>query len=135
MAKQTHEETAPEAEVIKTLNPFVLPIQKDYEPVDMATINEQMGLSGPRIPAENLKDVTFVILGAKAYQSSYDPTKHVYFCVCKDEKRNEVFTTSLGGSAVVDVLDSLSNAGFDHPLRVTLREKEGGQYGRYYVLE
>lgn len=135
MTKQTEPQTNPNALAPRKLNPFVLAINRDAEPIDMAALNAEMGLSGPRIPAESLVDTLFTILGAKAYQSSYDPEDHVYFCVCRNDKTGEMFTTSLGGSAVVDVLDSLSAAGVDRPLRVKLSQIESGSGRRYYVLE
>jgi hypothetical protein len=117
------------------LSPFVLGIDRNLEPVEYSVIAAELGISGPRVPAENLIDTTFIILGAKSYQSSYKDENHVYFCVCKDAATKEVFTTSLGGAAVVDVLDALVATKFNRPLKVTLRQVEGGKFGRYYVLE
>jgi hypothetical protein len=94
-----------------------------------------MGLSGPRIPAENLVDERFIIMGAKAFQSSFAEDKHAYFCVCKNSSTGEIFTTTLGGQACVDILDALAASEFSSPLEVTLREVEGGRFGRYYQFE
>ena len=120
---------------MRVINPFVLAIDRTLEPVEYAVIATDMGISGPRVPAVSLVGTKFTILGAKAYSSSFDEAKHVYFCVCRDAKTREIFTTSLGGQAVVDILDALVAAGFDRPLTVTLTEAVGGRYGHYYVLE
>jgi hypothetical protein len=119
----------------KSVQPWAIPINRELEPVEYTDLANQMGISGPRVPAENLVDTKFIIMGAKAYQSSFDEEKHVYFCVCKDVNTGEIFTTSLGGQAVVDILDACVAAKFEHPLAVTLRQVKGGSYGRYYTLE
>jgi len=104
-------------------------------PYPLKAILAKYGLSGPRVPAKSLIDKTFVIRGAKPFPSTYDPNKHAYFCVCVDLETGELFTTVLGGSAVVDILDAIANTDLQQPLEVTMRLVEGGRYGRYYVLE
>lgn len=104
-------------------------------PYPLSEILKKLGLSGPRVPAEQLVGQPFVILAAKTFGSAYDPRRHAYFCVCAYATTGETFTTVLGGWAVVDILDAVANSGFDQPLQVTLRQVEGGRYGRYYVLE
>jgi hypothetical protein len=135
MTKNDVDTTAIEPISERPINPFTLAIDKTAEPVDMSYIATQMGISGPRVPAESLVGQTFVILGAKAYQSSFADDRRVYFCVCKDEHTGEIFTTSLGGAAVVDILDSLAAAGINRPVRGTLANNEGGKYGHYYTFE
>ena len=128
--------TAPESQEIE-----ILPRQMWYladckkETLPLSKILSEMGLSGPRIPAEQLIDRSFVILRAKPFQSSFNEQAHAWFCVCKDALTNETFTTVLGGTACVDVIDALAAAGMTNPLEVTLRQVSGGHYGRYYVLE
>jgi len=134
MAKHENEETQPEVTSL-SLNPFVLPIDKGKEPVELSTILAAMGLSGARIPAEELKDARFTILGAKAFQSSFQQDAHAYFCVCALEDTGEVITTVLGGQACVEILDALAAQHFDQPLKVTLRYKVGGAYSGYYFFE
>lgn len=104
-------------------------------PYPLGEILKKYGLSGPRVPASELIDLTFVVLAARPFGSSFDPDRHAYFCVCADKGTGETFTTVLGGWAVVDILDAICNSGFDQPLEVTLRRVEGGRYGRYYALE
>lgn len=103
--------------------------------VSLAKILQEMGISGPRVPAEQLVDDTFVILRAKPFQSSFNEEAHAWFCVCQAKGGEEVFTTVLGGQAVVDILDALVSTGITNPLEVTLRQVAGGRFGRYYVLE
>ncbi len=105
------------------------------KPVLLAGILQEMGLSGPRIPASELVDRTFIITGAKPFESSFKGGEHAWFCVCVDPELGEVFTTVLGGLAVVDIIDALAKAGLSAPLQVTMRQVQGGRYGRYYVLE
>jgi hypothetical protein len=120
---------------IKGLQPWVMPINRDLPPMEYADLANTLGISGPRVPAENLVDTHFIILGAKAYSSSFQEDKHVYFCVCKDTSTGEIFTTSLGGQAVVDILDACVSANFNRPLAVTLRHVDGGKFHGYYTLE
>lgn len=108
---------------------------RNTAPVDLNVVTTSMGLTGPRIPAKELVDHTFVILGAKPFSSSFSDDNTPYFCVIKDEAADLIYTTVLGGGAVVEMLRALAEAGFDAPIRVTLREVKGGRFGRYYVLE
>ena len=103
--------------------------------VSLTKILQEMGLSGPRVPAEQLVDVTFTILRAKPFQSSFNEEAHAWFCVCQEKGSSEVITTVFGGQAVVDILDALVATGLTNPLEVTLRRVSGGRFGRYYVLE
>lgn len=105
------------------------------EPMDLVKVNEQVQIMLNRVPAENLVDQRFVIMEAHAYQSSFQVQDHVYYCKCYNEQTGEWFGTSLGGQAVVDVLDALVKSGWNQPLRVTLRKVNSGQYGGYYILE
>jgi len=118
-----------------------LPQQRSYiadktQPtVSLTKLLNDMGLAGVRVPASELIDRKFLIVRAKPFQSAYNEEAHAWFCVCIDPDVNEVFTTVLGGKAVVDILDALTATGIDNPLEVTLRQVKGGRYGKYYVLE
>jgi hypothetical protein len=118
-----------------------LPQQRSYiadktQPtVSLTKLLNDMGLAGVRVPASELIDRKFLIVRAKPFQSAYNEEAHAWFCVCIDPDINEVFTTVLGGKAVVDILDALTATGIDNPLEVTLRQVKGGRYGKYYVLE
>jgi hypothetical protein len=118
-----------------------LPQQRSYiadktQPtVSLTKLLNDMGLAGVRVPASELIDRKFMIIRAKPFQSAYNEEAHAWFCVCIDPDINEVFTTVLGGKAVVDILDALTATGIDNPLEVTLRQVKGGRYGKYYILE
>lgn len=105
------------------------------EAVSLAAVLQEMGLSGARVPAEQLVDTTFTILRAKPFASSFAADSHAWFCVCRAKDGGDVFTTVLGGQAVVDILDALVATGMTNPIEVTLRQVSGGRFGRYYVLE
>ncbi len=117
------------------ITPRTLPIKREAQPIVLADILKQMGLSGPRVPADQLVDTTFTILGAKQFASAFPGSDHAYFVVARSEATEETFTTVLGGQAVIDILDALVLAGFDQPLTVTLRWNEGGKFNGYYSLE
>jgi hypothetical protein len=108
---------------------------KTQPTVSLTKLLTDMGLAGVRVPASELIDRKFLIVRAKPFQSAYNEEAHAWFCVCIDPDVNEVFTTVLGGKAVVDILDALTATGIDNPLEVTLRQVKGGRYGKYYVLE
>lgn len=105
------------------------------EPVKLGHILQKLGLSGPRIPATELIDKTFILYRGRSFRSSFKDQENAWFCVCADAKTGELFTTVLGGKAVVDIIEALALSGFDQPLEVTLREIKGGRYGKYYTLE
>ena len=108
---------------------------KDKPVLSLSRALAEMGISGRRVTAEQLVDQTFTILRAKAFASRFQEGTHAYFCVCQPQGGGEVFTTVLGGRAVVDVLDAFFATGLTNPLEVRLSEIEGGRFGRYYVLE
>lgn len=123
-------------DIPRQLYPFTP--NRDLQPIPLLDVLKEMGLSGPRVPAEQLVDQTFTILAAKPFGSAYDDNAHAYFCVCMDVVTRETFTTVLGGQAVVDILDALAAQNFQAPLTATLRRVAQGKYaakGGYYSLE
>lgn len=107
----------------------------DTEPIRWVDVRQQLGLAGETVPAKNLIDSTFDILRAKTYESSYKDNEPVWFCVIKPLDSAEIYTTSIGGGACVEVLNAYANSGKTNPLRVTLRWKEGGKHDGYYFFE
>jgi hypothetical protein len=105
------------------------------KPMDLAEANEEYELEHVHVKAEDLKGKTFIILGAKPFQSAQFPNSNPFFCLCTDDKRSELFTTTLGGEAVTKLLSRYVAAGGTRPLRVTLVWNEGGRYGGYYTLQ
>jgi len=106
----------------------------ETEPVMLANVLEQMGMSGPRIPAKELVGHTLTIFRAKPFLSSFNDDAQAWFCVCKDHDTNAQITTVLGGGAVVDILGAYAESGQNRPLTVTLQWIEGGRFGGYYQL-
>lgn len=106
----------------------------DEQPVVLATVLQEMGLAGPRIPAEQLKYKKFKIVRAKPFMSSYDESKQCYFCVIYLEGDSNPYTTVLGGGAVVDIIQAYIASGGKKPLMVMLDFIEGGRWGGYYQL-
>ena len=132
-AKPNNTETSLSAPSTSSLSVFA-PDPK-IQPVALSGILQAMGLSGPRVPASELIDQSFIIVGAKPFSSAFAVDAHAWFCVCRAPETGEVFTTVLGGQAVVDIIDALTRSGFSSPILVTLKQVAGGRFGRYYVLE
>jgi len=105
------------------------------EVVNLSDVTERLDLEPVMVKAEDLIDETFIIRGASSFPSAYENQDHAWYCICESPKDQERFAVVLGGMAVVKILDVMAAAGFDHPLQVTLRQKAGGKYGRYYVIE
>lgn len=108
---------------------------QEKAPVVLAEYLQKMGLTGPRVAAQELIDHEFTILRAKPFASAFKEGAHAWFVVCRDALTDEVFTTVLGGAAIVEILDALANAGFDAPLTVTLKWVPGGKFNGYYTIE
>lgn len=108
---------------------------RSLEPYPLKEITHAMGIDGPRRPAQELIDKQFLINAAKPFKSSFNESAHAYFCLCTDVETGELFTTILGGGAVVDLVDAVAASGFDRPLLVTMRWVDRGQNRSYYVLE
>lgn len=134
MSKQ---DATPQLELVNVQSRAPMPYVSDkaMPVVRLSNLLQEMGLAGPRIPAEQLVGTTFTILRGKPFQSSFQSDAHAWFCVCRSKDTQDVFTTVLGGQAVVDILDALVATGMSNPLEVTLQWKEGGNFSGYYVLE
>ena len=130
MAKTQDDEKA-----LTPFEPLSFVTGTDDEPVVLANVLAEMGLSGPRMKAETIVDATFDIMRARAFPSAYEGQDHAYFVVGRMIETGQMFTVVLGGAAVVDTIDSYVRARRSNPLRVTLRYNEGGRYSGYYVLE
>ena len=103
--------------------------------VDYGEVIERLELEPVMVKAVDLVDETFIILGGKQFPSSYENQDHAWYCICEDLKKSERFAVVLGGRAVMKILDAMAASGFKNPLKVTLKQKHGGKYGRYYVFE
>jgi hypothetical protein len=105
------------------------------EPVKYSEYVKRAGLAGTPISAEDLVNTEFDILRAKEYPSTFSTQDHVWYCVVRPVGKDELLSVSLGGQAVVEVLDAYSHSDESAPLRVTLRFKTGGKYSGYYYFE
>lgn len=139
MSKQTSNEIVPEGETLPVAQPInngnFLP-NTQLQAVSLMELLKDAGLYGPQIPADQLIDHRFTIRAAKQFQSSFKEGEHAYFVTAFDTETGEVFTTVLGGKAVVDMIDLLAQSNFQAPVIVTLRWQEGkGKFKGYYTLE
>ena len=107
---------------------------KEAKPVTLAKLNDEFKLTLPHIKAEELVDKTFVIAGVKEFESAFPTQDHAYFAKCVNREFGE-FTTVLGGTAVVEMVDAIIASGSYRPVEVTLRKIVGGKYGGYYTIE
>ena len=105
------------------------------EPVTYDDVLAAMGMSGERIAAADLVGTTFTIIRAKPYVSSFDHSRRAYFCSIRLDGETEERTTTLGGKAIVDVIDEVIGLGVVSPLRVTLARMDGEkETDRYYYF-
>jgi len=105
------------------------------KPVDLLQVARELDIVAPHQKAEDLVGQTFTIYGARWVPSTLSPGDHYYFCRCVDPETGEKFTTSLGGQAVVDVLDGYFGARVDKPITIKLGFVRQGSFEGYYVLE
>ena len=108
---------------------------KDEAPVILRAVLEEMDLIGPHVKAKDLVGQTFSIYRAGAFDSIGEKGGSAYFCHCVDLKNGEMFTTTLGGQAVVDLLELYFKHGPGSPIQVTLDWVESGAFGGYYTIE
>jgi len=109
--------------------------QASETPLDWSQFAKQAGLRGTPIAAEDLVNKTFDIMRAKQFESSYEGQDHAWFCIVRPVDQDEVFEVTLGGQAVVEILDAYSKSGLQNPLRVKLTYKAGGKFKGYYNFE
>lgn len=107
----------------------------DAAPVVWSDFARSIGLRGTPIAAQELVGKTFDILRAKKFDSTFSGQDHAWYCVVRLKDETELLSVTLGGSAVVEILDAFANSGIDAPLRVTLAWNAGGKFNGYYSLE
>lgn len=108
------------------------------EGADAQAVSDLPGMApfeGKQIKTRDLLGRPFLVLKARLMRTAKGKGGHFYAIQGKDEDTGELFRTLLGGVAVVKVVDVWIKETPRRPLRVTLREVEGGEYGHYYVLE
>lgn len=149
------EPTDERALTVARTNPYAL--DTNLAPVDWRAMRERFDPQGIQIPAKELVGETFTIVMYRPVESSYEGGGVFYYCRCLKEDTGEIFNTTLGGAAVVEVLDAfdrlrnayheavsmgdsvraleLADMGAVAPLRVTLDFVTQGKYNGYYVFE
>lgn len=127
----------------KLVNPFdtitndghAITTQSDALPLDWSQFAKQSGLRGTPATAEDMVNKTFDITRAKRFESSFEGQDHAWFCIVRPVGQDESFEVTLGGQAVVEILDAYAASGLNNPLRVKLTYKAGGKFKGYYNFE
>lgn len=120
--------------VIEVDNQAIIAVPTD-EPFEWRKFAEERLLTGTPITAEELVNKTFDIMRAKRFDSSFEGQDHAWYCVVRPVGQDEVFAVTLGGQAVVEILDAYASTGNTRPLRVKLGFVAGGKYNGYYIFE
>jgi hypothetical protein len=117
------------------INPDRIQTQQDQEPLDWSQFAKDAGLRGTPTTAEDMVNKTFDILHAKKFDSAYDGQDHAWFCIVRPVGQDENFEVTLGGQAVMEILDAYAAMGGTRPLRVKMTYKTGGKFKGYYQFE
>jgi len=105
------------------------------EPTAVSELPGMAPFEGEQIKTKDLIGKTFLVLKARRMRSTKGKGGHFYAIQGKDEDTDELFRTLLGGVAVIKVIAAWLEQQNRRPLRVTLQNVEGGEFGHYYVLE
>ena len=141
--------------VTRRNNPYQL--DTNLAPVDWKSMRERFDPQGVKVAARELVGQTFTITEYRPVESSFPTGGVFYFVKGLQEDTGELFNTTLGGQAIVEVLNSfdalrsayqeavnfgddaraaeLAALGANAPLRVTLAWVAQGKYEGYYVFE
>lgn len=128
---------------VKLENPFdevksngkVITTEANAEPLDWSLFAKQAGIRGTPKTAAELIDTTFDILRGKPFESSYEKQDHAWFCIVRPVGQDELFETTLGGQALVEILDAYAKSGLQNPMRVTLDFVKSGKNDGYYQFK
>ena len=105
-------------------------------PVEVVGDMPGMGaFEGAQIKAADLMNKPFDLLAVRRLTSHKSTEGYFYVAQCRDPETKTLFSTTLGGPAVLRVVNAWLSKGAKRPLRATLKEHEGGEYGHYNVLE
>jgi len=110
-----------------------LPDEK-AKPQTLEQLNKEYELTVLHQKAEVLVGETFTIFGMRKIPSDKPGPGYYYFCNCQDPESKELFTTSLGGQALIDMLDKVLAKQVKNPFTVTLDFVKGGDYDGYYIF-
>jgi len=117
------------------IDPRAIIASPDETPVVWSDFARQALLTGTPITAEELVNKEFDILRAKVFDSSFEGQDHAWYCIVRIVGETEVYAVTLGGGAVVEILDAFAATGNNRPLRVKLGFHTGGKYAGYYTFE
>lgn len=116
-------------------NPIVaIQASETMMPIRLGDVLKEMGLTAPMVPARELIGEEFVILRGRRFTSRFSENKHAWFIIFKYPDDDEIYSTILGGDAVVELLDAWASTNRYEPLLVYLEWVNGGRYGGYYRL-
>ena len=104
------------------------------KPMSIDKAKAEFDIGYPHVPAEELKGESFVIRGARQFESDLNPERNPYFVLCADAENGELFTTTLGGKQPVEFLEAYMAKGGKRPLAVTLTWVDKGPNKSYYVI-
>ncbi len=102
------------------------------EEVSLADTLVEEGLILPQITAEALIGATFTVRGVRVFESALTPGRPVLYC--QIDLNGEAYGVVLGGQVVVDKILTYLATGNRRPFTMTLVQKQGGKYGRYYDI-
>jgi len=104
------------------------------KPRSLEDISKEYGIVAPHQAAKDLIGETFAIRALRRVESDLGGVGYYYFVLAVDPKTGEAYTTTLGGRAVVQILDRLIEKGVTDPVIVKLDFVKQGKYDGYYVL-
>jgi len=103
-------------------------------PESVSDMPGMKAFEGEEIKPHDLMGVPFELLAVKRLPSRKSKEGYFYVAQCRHVDTRTLFSTVLGGSAVLRVVNAWLSKGAKRPLRATLNEVEGGEYGHYNVL-
>ena len=101
---------------------------------NVADLPGMAAFEGEQIKPADLMDKPFDLLAVRRLPSRKSKEGYFYAAQGRHPETKTLFTTTLGGPAVLKVVNAWLKQGAKRPLRCTLHEVEGGEYGHYNVL-
>jgi len=95
----------------------------------------QSAFEGPQMKSAEILDVQIQVIKVRKLTSTKSKDGYFYVAQCRNVNSGELFSTALGGSAVLKTVDTWLRTKPTGPLMGTLREVKGGKYGKYHVFE
>jgi len=105
------------------------------EPIKAGDLPGHEEFEGEKLTSVDVMDKPILIRRARRMKSTKSKAGFFYLCQCAWPETGELFTIILGGVVVTETLDEWARSGHGRPMLATLRKIEGGEYGKYHVLE